>query len=171
MNLNEEMVGASLQVDNLVGDFIDATKQTISQTSSLAVDVLQVREVSDSPNSMGTKCLDITGILGFSGGRKGSIIMTFSEELAMKIVGGMLGVEFREFEADVRDGIAELVNIVAGVAKTRLQTKGVNFELSVPNTIFGDGHRITAPALTNKTRIEFEASNREFFIEVCLKDE
>lgn len=157
-----------LQTENLVADFIDVTRQVLSQISALEVTVKEIKEVN---GTLGTECMDITGILGFSGGRQGSIIMTFSEKLALRIVGGMLGIEFEEFDTDVRDGIGELVNIVAGGAKTRLQNRGINFELSIPNTILGRDHKITAATITNRTRIEFESPVGSFFIEVCLKDD
>jgi len=118
-----------------------------------------------------TACMDITGVLGFSGGRKGSILVTFSDRIALAAVGGMLGMTLTEINADVRDGIAELVNMIAGGAKTRLQKKGVNFDLSIPNTVIGANHQITAPAGTSRTRIDFVSDDGEFFIEVYLKEE
>ena len=118
-----------------------------------------------------TACMDITGILGFSGGRKGSVLITFTEVIALKIVGGMLGVTLSKIDAEVRDGVGEIVNMIAGGAKTILQRKGVFFDLSIPNTIIGQNHQITAPASAVRTRIDFESSAGDSFMEVYLKEE
>ncbi len=118
-----------------------------------------------------TACLDITGILGFSGRRKGSLLVSLSKSIAFRAVGGMLGIEFTEFDADVRDGVSELVNIIAGGAKTRLQGKGVHFDLSIPNTVIGQDHQITAGSSTTRTRVDFDSDLGSFFIDVYLKED
>lgn len=158
--------------DNLIHDFIDVTKDVLSTMASYHVEIKDVREINGGSDMLNvTACMDITGVLGFSGGRKGSILVTFSDRIALAAVGGMLGMTLTEINADVRDGIAELVNMIAGGAKTRLQKKGVNFDLSIPNTVIGANHQITAPAGTSRTRIDFVSDDGEFFIEVYLKEE
>ena len=156
--------------ENLIQDFIDSTTDALTTMSAVDVKTKSVEEINGQTNSMDvTACLDITGILGFSGGRKGAILVTFPTEIALKVVGGMLGVELTEIDADVRDGIGEVVNMIAGGAKTRLQSKGINFELSIPNTVIGRNHQIAAPATTTRTRIEFETDIGDFFMEVYIK--
>ena len=98
-------------------------------------------------------------------------MITFTEVIALKIVGGMLGVTLSKIDAEVRDGVAEIVNMIAGGAKKILQRKGVFFDLSIPNTIIGQNHQITAPASAVRTRIDFESSAGDFFMEVYLKED
>jgi len=159
-----------LEKDDLVQDFVDSTRDVLNTMTGLDV-MFRKKEVLDGNDSNLdiTACQDITGVLGFSGGRKGSILVTFSEKIAVSAVGGMLGVEFDEIDADVRDGIGELVNMIAGGAKTRLQDKGVDFELSIPNTVMGHNHKITAPASITRTRMTFQTQHGSFFVEVYLK--
>jgi len=83
----------------------------------------------------------------------------------------MLGIEFTEIDADVRDGVSELVNMVAGGAKTKLQAKGIDFALSIPNTVIGPHHQIAPGASTTRTRVEFESDLGSFIIEVYLKQD
>ncbi len=161
-----------IQKENFIHDFIDVTKDVLSTMASYHVETRSVREINGNSDMLNvTACMDITGVLGFSGGRRGSILVTFSDRIALAVVGGMLGMTLTEINADVRDGIAELVNMIAGGAKTRLQKKGVNFDLSIPNTVIGANHQITAPAGTSRTRIDFVSDAGEFFIEVYLKEE
>jgi len=131
-----------------------------------------VREIHANGNSKDiTTCFDITAVLGFSGGRKGSLLVSFPQNIAFRAVGGMLGIEFNTIDSDVRDGVSELVNIIAGGAKTKLQAKGIDFELSIPNTIIGKQHQITAAASTSRTHVDFDSNLGSFFIEVYFKED
>jgi len=158
--------------ENLIQDFIDVTGEVLSTMASFDVKAKEIQEINGKSEFTDiTACLDITGILGFSGRRKGSLLVSLSKSIAFRAVGGMLGIEFTEIDADVRDGVSELVNIIAGGAKTKLQGKGVDFELSIPNTVIGKDHQIAAGASTNRTRVEFDSDLGSFFIEVYLKED
>ncbi len=140
--------------------------------ASFDVKAVEVREINGNGNSQyTTACFDITALLGFSGGRKGSLLISFPQNIAFRTVGGMLGVEFNAIDSDVRDGVSELVNMIAGGAKTKLQSKGIDFELSIPNTIIGQHHRIAAAACTTRTHVDFDSDLGSFFIEVYLKED
>lgn len=156
--------------DDLVEDFIDTTLEVLETMANVTVTSKGVREIDGSIEGLNvTACMDITGVLGFSGGRRGSVLITFGAETAIKAVGGMLGMEFKEIDADVRDGVGELVNMIAGGAKTKLQAKGIDFELSIPNTVIGRNHEITAPQSSTRVRMDFGSKIGDFFIEVYLK--
>ncbi len=164
------MSGNIIAKDNLIHDFIDVTGDVLSTMASFDIKATQVRQINGNGKDI-TNCFDITGVLGFSGGRKGSLLVSFPENIAFRVVGGMLGIEFTEIDADVRDGVSELVNMVAGGAKTKLQAKGIDFALSIPNTVIGKDHQIAAGASTNRTRVEFDSELGSFFIEVYLKED
>lgn len=158
--------------DNPIKDFIDVTGEVLSTMASFDVKAIEVQEINGNGHSKDiTACFDITGVLGFSGGRKGSLLVSFPESIALRTVGGMLGIEFTEIDADVRDGVSELVNMIAGGAKTKLQGKGIDFELSIPNTVIGEDHQITAAASTTRTRVDFDSDLGNFFMEVYLKED
>lgn len=165
-------MGDSNSEKDLIHDFIEVTGQVLATMAALEVKADNIYEINgDTQSEDITACLDITGILGFSGGRQGSLLVTFPENIALSAVGGMLGVEYNEVNADVRDGISELVNMIAGGAKTRLQAKGIDFSLSIPNTVIGNHHQITPAASTTRTRVDFAAELGRFFIEVYLKED
>ena len=158
--------------ENLIQDFIDATGKVLSTMASFDVKATEAREINGNGNSQDiTVCFDITAVLGFSGGRKGSLLVSFPRNIAFRTVGGMLGIEFTEIDSDVRDGVSELVNMIAGGAKTKLQDKGIDFELSIPNTIIGWQHKIAGGASTTRTRVDFDSDIGSFFIEVYLKED
>ena len=166
------MDNGKIATESVIQDFIDVTVEVLSTMAQLEVTPKGVQEIEGDSSLMAvTACMDITGVLGFSGGKQGSILVTFPERMALSAVGGMLGMEFTEVDGDVRDGVGEIVNMIAGSAKTRLQNRGINFELSIPNTVVGANHQIAAPASTRRTRIDFNSTSGGFFIEVYLKDQ
>lgn len=159
-----------IQRENFIQDFVDVTVEVLVTMASLEARATNIAEIDGNCGQLDvTSCMDITGVLGFSGGRRGSILITLSTATATRIIGGMLGERCRTINADVRDGIGELLNMIAGGAKTRLQQKGVSFELSLPNTVIGANHQIAAPASTSRTHIDFKTEAGDFFIEVYLK--
>ena len=164
------MSGNIITKDNLIHDFIDVTGDVLSTMASFDIKATRVRQIDGNSKEI-TTCFDITGVLGFSGGRKGSLLLSFPRNIAFRTVGGMLGIEFTEIDSDVRDGVSELVNMIAGGAKTKLQDKGIDFELSIPNTIIGWEHQIAGGASTNRTRVDFDSDIGSFFIEVYLKED
>lgn len=158
--------------ENLLQDFVDSTTEVFTTMAGMDVTFLDMQRIEGKVGSLDvTACMDITGILGFSGGRRGSILVTLTQKIALKAIGGMLGMVFTEVDSDVRDGIGELVNMIAGGAKTKLQKKGIDFDLSIPNTVIGSNHQIAAPASTNRTRLNFSTEHGNFFIEVYMKRE
>ncbi len=159
-----------LQDENLVHDFVDSTIEVLSTMAGMQVEFKEMHKIDGRTASLDiTSCMDITGLLGFSGGRKGSILLTFNQKIALKAIGGMLGMELTQVDADVTDGVGELVNMIAGGAKTKLQKKGIDFELSIPNTVIGSNHQITAPQSITRTKLDFHTQYGGFFIEVYLK--
>ena len=97
--------------------------------------------------------------------------MTFRLDVALAIVVGMLGCTRDEAKYDVIDGIAEIVNMVTGDAKTKLQKQGIDLRRSIPNIVTGIGVQITAPASTSRRRIDFESDSGPLFVEIAFKEE
>jgi len=156
--------------DGITQDFIEVTEKVLSTMAGLEVSHTSSSIVDESVNGLNiTSCLDITGFVGFSGGAKGSVLITLSKDMALATVGGMLGVEFQEIDSDVGDGIGELINMVAGGAKTKLQERGIDFELSIANTVMGSDYQVTIPPGTNGIRLNFNSSAGKFFMEIFFQ--
>ncbi len=157
--------------ESFTQDFIEVTIEVLFTMTGLDVESSGFYEIEGHSQGLDvTSCMDITGILGFSGGRRGSVLLTFKEETALKAVGGMLGMEFKEIDYYVRDGVGELVNMIAGGAKAKLQPKGLDFELSIPNTISGPAHKLSAPDSAVRTRLDFTSPAGIFFAEIYLQE-
>lgn len=160
--------------DTFISEISTSTTEVLTSMCSLTAIVKNVEELDHVSGSIDiTSCLDITGMLGFSGSKelRGSILMTFRLDVALAIVAGMLDCTREEAKFDVIDGIGELVNMVTGSAKTKLQEQGTDLRRSIPNIVTGIGVQITAPASTSRRRINFESDSGLFFVEIAFKED
>jgi len=85
---------------------------------------------------------DVTGIIGLSNDRvKGSIAISFPDKVGRKAVSNMLSLKEEEItEEDLKDGIGEITNMIAGEINNRM---GNIFRLSLPSVITGKDHIIS----------------------------
>ena len=111
---------------------------------------------------------DVSAIIGLSGNAFGSIVLSFPRETAQKVMAAMLGDEevSNEFLAD---GVGELANMIAGVAKTILAEQGIKTFISIPRVILGLSHYIHRPKEVPCVEIEFETEMGNLVLEVALK--
>ena len=76
------------------------------------------------------------------------IVMGLERQLAQYLVAGMIGVEPDEANEFLEDGIGELLNVIAGGAKTRLKDTESSFELTLPKVAVDSKSPIDEPGGT-----------------------
>lgn len=82
---------------------------------------------------------DVTALIGFNGDGLGSLLISMSQENAMKTISKFLYTELTEVDDDVLDGVEEIANIVAGAAAARFKFKT---GLGLPTILLGEKQRI-----------------------------
>lgn len=82
---------------------------------------------------------DVSAIIGFNGDGLGSLLISMSQENAMKTVSKFLYTDLTEVDDDVLDGIEEIANIIAGSAAARFKFKT---GLGLPTILLGEKQRI-----------------------------
>lgn len=110
---------------------------------------------------------DVSGIIGLSGNAQGTIALSFSKIMALKVVSGMLGTEIKIIGPELTDGIGELANIIAGFAKKDLAQ--YKLSISLPNVIVGRNHIINTPTGAQTIIVPFTCAIGDFCMEVSLK--
>ena len=116
---------------------------------------------------------DITAIIGLAGSGSGSVMISFPMDLAKQIVSKMLGCEASVLsKLDVKDGIGEIVNMVAGSAKASFGETKYKFNISLPMVVEGEAqsveicHKKGVPCI----EVGFQTSDESrFVLEVSLK--
>jgi chemotaxis protein CheX len=113
---------------------------------------------------------EVSGIMGMAeGGAEGLIVASFPVSLALKIGGGFLGMEVAELDSDVKESIGELVNMIAGGAKAKLEGTPYFFLLSIPTVVSGKGVEIHHKSSHLRVVAELTVADETFVIEVSMK--
>jgi chemotaxis protein CheX len=86
---------------------------------------------------------DLTVMVGISGKLRGVLSLHCAADSACLWASRMLGMELREFDQNVRDGIGEMCNMVAGHFKSSLDNHlGDKCMISTPTVISGTDYQL-----------------------------
>lgn len=151
-----------------INPFIEATVRALEMMAGMKP-IRRSVEVREDYRLLG----DISGIIGLSGHATGYVAVSLPATLAPKVVGAMIGDEPEAGLTEiVRDGIGEVINMIAGQAKTALSGTRHAFDISLPVIIIGRGHEIF-DSMGSTTRpphlvIVFEVAGEPMTIQVVL---
>jgi chemotaxis protein CheX len=156
----ERRVDITLKAEH-VNPFIQATVQTFASMVKMKVEPGRIR-IKDS----GCGPYDVSGVIGLTGGAKGSVSLSFPRATARGVVAAFTG------GADVTtnqisDAVGELANIVAGAAKHDLAH--YKLAISLPTVIQGAGHAVAGPADSVALVIPFTCPAGGFDLSVSFK--
>ena len=114
---------------------------------------------------------DISGIIGLSGVTTGTCALSISRELATCALRRMLMLPDSEPvpDSDINDGVGELINMIAGGAKTRLAPSCYKFNITLPTIISGGNHEVFHRTGAYCVVVRFETQERDLFaLELCV---
>ena len=110
---------------------------------------------------------DVSGIIGFSGDANGSVVLSFSKDVAVKVASTFAGAVVEMHSEDFADAIGELANMVAGGAKSEFQ--GLNINISLPSVIIGEGHEVSRSGVYPRLVIPCTSTLGTFVVGVSMK--
>jgi chemotaxis protein CheX len=148
----------------LVNPFIDAT---IHVLSSLAFTEAHVGKPYVKKDTVAQG--DVSGVVGLTGETRGTISVTFSRKCILTIVSKMFGEEITEINDEVKDAVGEILNIVSGHGRQKLQGLGKSLKGGIPTVITGKNHVITHMTSKPVIAIPFNTESGDFTFEVCLE--
>jgi len=113
-----------------------------------------------------TASFPISGIVGLSGNAVGTVVLSLSNQVAMKAAETMLMTEVKEVDDSVIDAVGELANMIAGAAKAELEK--YNMKISLPSVITGENHQIRFPSNVSPVSVPFTTDFGPIVLEVGL---
>lgn len=146
-----------------INPFIEATLEVLDVMANVKAekDFLFLKEES---NALG----DITGIITINSEKKlGSMSISFTEAVYLKVMSSMLCEEVTEINDENKDGIAELCNQIFGNAKASLNKLGYYLDMTIPTVVAGANHSITHAANGSVVGVYFNTEFGTFVIE-CI---
>ncbi len=109
---------------------------------------------------------DVSGVIGLSGKAVGTVVVSFSTQVALKAASTMLLTEATQINDEVLDAVGELTNMVAGGAKAELEE--YKLMVSLPNVITGPAHEVHFPSEVTPISIAFDTDWGPISLEVGL---
>lgn len=154
--------------------FIDALKETFSL-------MVQTQITAHSPEIKNTSIArgDISALIGMNGkvfieeaekDFKGLLVISWPEDLYIKLASRMLFEEYTEYCEEISDSGAEIVNIVMGNAKNALTDYGFKIDMASPSTVKGKQHQIKYPSNTTVIAITISTDLGDFTLELCYQE-
>lgn len=151
--------------------YIDYIKKAVDEvfTTMISLDPIPGKPIPIKNGCMlpGKK---ITGIIGIAGSITASIILHFEKSIALKATSNMVGVDYTEVDADVRDTVGEITNMVAGAAKSEFLDSGIDLTLSLPIVINGSNYETNSLNGDNAVLIPFKIDDTKLYIELSIKE-
>jgi len=148
-------------------EFINPFVSAVSKTFETMVNLKVTRSAPVLKENQRT-LYPISGIIGLSGNIVGTVILTMSEPLALKVASVMLMDDLKTVNPDVLDAIGELTNMVAGNAKSQLEE--YKLSLSLPNVIYGADTEVYFPERSQPITIPFDSEAGPFAVDVGFSD-
>jgi chemotaxis protein CheX len=118
-----------------INPFVNATLETFKSMIHTDVTPGKIMLLSGSKLNY-----DISGIIGLSGGAKGTVAISFPRVTALKVVSSFIGEKQLALDETVKDAVGELANIIAGAAKKDLTQYKIS--ISLPTVIIGENHKV-----------------------------
>lgn len=112
---------------------------------------------------------DVSGVIGITGDKTGTISVTFTKPCAVAIVKGMLGGDISDVVNDVRDAVGEITNMISGQARRGLSEMGHVFQAATPTVVMGQNHTISHISGGPIMAVPFKTEHGEFTVEVSFE--
>jgi chemotaxis protein CheX len=112
---------------------------------------------------------EVSGIIGLSGDVVGSVVLSFSFDVAGKVASAFAGAEIDAEHPDFADAIGELANMIAGSAKAQFKNSKVS--VSLPSVITGKEHTVSQSRTSPRLLIPFETSLGPVALDVGIRNE
>ena len=111
----------------------------------------------------------LVALIGMDGPAQGVVALHLPRETALATINHWLEMSLNEIDETVSDGIAELVNMIAGQAKAKLsESLGTPVALGLPSVIHGSNFHVKYPGKATWLEMPFESDLGGFSLRVTV---
>lgn len=151
----------NIEQDYLQESFTTAIRDVIEIMTGLCVEEALPQKVCKISKG------EVSGVMLILGEKNALMSLTMSKELCTTIISYMTGIEKNDItDEEIYDGAAELVNMVAGRAKTILTGSKYHFSITPPFTIIGQDHFIVHKDKIFNVTKNYIIDDRSLFLQV-----
>lgn len=143
--------------------FVMATVQVLK--TELGSQVERSASMESSLASRG----DISVLVGVTGGLRGTMVLSMSQEAARLVIGAMIGEPAGEMDEMGKSAVAELGNMIAGLATVQLEQRGFQSDITPPSVVTGQNTAISTSG-TEAVVVPLSTSFGLISLHVALKE-
>lgn len=149
-----------------ISPFVTATVKVLETETGRAIPV-EKGQLSIEASSH--TCQDVTVLIGVIGAVQGVVMYGMSERTAKNIVSTIINERIAVFNEMVESAVAEMGNVITGIASSELEKAGYQCTIAPPTVITGRGviistiniKRLQIPLITEFGEIEVGVALRE----------
>jgi chemotaxis protein CheX len=150
-----------------INPFLDSVDQVFKMMLDVEVERAAIK--LGTRDTAGSPADDlITSLVQISGRADGFVAMCFPAETALDLARRFLGSAAKELNEEVIDAISELVNMVAGSAKSKFNLDPPP-TLAIPTVAQGRNHREHYPEQAKWLEVPFKSAAGSFTMEVTFR--
>lgn len=145
-----------------VNKFIEATLHILETTAATTAKARKpcLKQNQTAPGA-------VSGLMEASGDFRGTIAVSFSEELILHVVSAMFGEEMKELNDEIKDAVGEMANMISGQATTKLTELGKKMKVKMSAVQMGRSHSIVHLEGHPVVALPYHTAHGDFTIEVC----
>lgn len=156
-----------LQIDN---DLLDDVKNSVVFTFTELFGI-KLSPVNGKISAHHISRGDLSGIVGMVQERlEGNLVVCFPKDCILHILQTAYGSGLTAINSSVRQGVAEIANVIYGQVKLRLNQRGYAFKMAIPNVIVGDGHEVEQVHESLSMILEFGFEQNKFEVVISLQE-
>ncbi|GMO57300.1 MAG: chemotaxis protein CheX [Treponemataceae bacterium] len=154
-----------MNLEKYIGSFIEVCKDVFKKQGGITISegrpYITEKEKYES--------WDISAVIGFVGEVRGAIVISLKTPLALKIVDELTGTKHTEMDEETKDVIGEMINMIAGHAKQRME-KEFTLVISLPTIVHGSKMSVTWPGKQPRIIcIPFSVFDETFTLSVSIE--
>jgi len=166
MTSNPSNASSSPLRAEIIAPFVQAAVETLSTMAGIKVQRKSVT-LKKGYQMHG----EISGVIGLSGKTAGTCAVSLPLKAAVHVIESLI-CETLPPDLDqqvLRDGVGELINMIAGRAKAILSTTPYKFDITLPTIISGANHEVFHRKGTHCVVVIFEMEDGQTFaLDVCV---
>lgn len=155
-----------LTLDQQMVDIID---KAIKETFSSFMGFMPVLKSSEQRDKSTSERFEISGIIAFiQESIEGTLAIRFRQDTILKLLSKVYGEELTSLDNRVIGGVAELSNVIHGIAKEDLNLQGYHYQMCLPVVIIGDNHTVVSALSGQKLVMKYDLDGEEAIVELVI---
>jgi CheY-specific phosphatase CheX len=155
-----------LTLDDEVLKILD---KAVFETFSSFMGFSPILKSSEKVESVPFDSYEISAIIAFiQKDIEGTLAIRFRQSSILKLLSRIYGAELESVDNRIIGGVAELINVIHGIAKEDLNLQGFHFQMCLPVVVIGQNHSLVSSLSGSKMIMRYDLDGEEAIVELIV---